>query len=172
VDPLPSLASSGGSVATHRCANGHEMGESDLFCATCGEEREVNLIQVVDQYRQQSSRASKSSHPARAAIVALTFLAAAILLLVIVTNTSSGPSSTSSSQTVSYKDGYLCGADIVNGTNRSGCGYPLPGDTSESAADVSCSLAVAGNGDDETQYRQGCIDGVRDTIYQNAHPEA
>ena len=96
-----------------------------------------------------------------------------IVILGLAFGGGSGSSGSGSTQSISYKDGYVCGQDIVAGSNQA-CTIVDGMNADQTSADANCNLDAGSieNGDNVAQWTQGCTDGVNDALYQQAHPGA
>ena len=103
----------------------------------------------------------------------------AVLVIVLVLALGSGSTSGSANggsgtdQSISYKDGYACGQDIVAGSNEA-CTILTGSFSDQTSADSNCNFdsSPLHNGDNVDQWMHGCTDGVNDAFYQQAHPGA
>jgi len=131
----------------------------------------------VSQQEPQAAQSRQDDGSRRQLVIIFGVLGTVLLLVLILVVALSGGStsgnSSSANQSISYKDGYVCGQDIVAGSNEA-CTILTGSFSDQTSADSNCNFdsSPLDNGDNVDQWMQGCMDGVNDAFYQQAHPGA
>ncbi len=145
-----------------------------------GDTDEINSSGAAPHQETDPAQTDKEYLARRRKVITISAVSAAavlILILVIVltsgSSSDSGSSGSGTSQSISYKDGYACGQGIVAGSNQA-CTILDGSNSDQSSADNNCDFDFSplDNGDNVDQWTQGCLDGVNDGFYQQAHPGA
>lgn len=110
-------------IVTGTCANGHVMEESHTHCTVCGGARSgtPGKSEVDGPASPSMARSTEKAKPVKVVrtVIAVAGVIAIVIIILVVTLGGGGGGST---QTISYKDGYVCGQAIANGSNAGICG--------------------------------------------------